>query len=175
MHIAAFTTALLLSMSFGFTVATCDYGAANNTILQNCLAATILAQGIALNIADQKNEQAALSTVKTLLTATPVDSVAFASAKANLLNFVNNGIAIRQMNQLITPPGNGAILGIAIVAKAQLTELGLSSNLTGTPTIDNPNVAALEADFAEGIEQNIKNMAAATAGCPASTTGVVMT
>jgi hypothetical protein len=116
MHIAAFTTALLLSMSFGFTVATCDYGAANNTILQNCLAATILAQGIALNIADQKNEQAALSTVKTLLTATPVDSVAFASAKANLLNFVNNGIAIRQMNQLITPPGNGAILGIAIVS-----------------------------------------------------------
>lgn len=71
-----------------------------------------------------------------------------------------NGIAIRQANQLIAPPGNAAVAGLAVVANAQLTELGLSSNLTGTKCVDEPIVSSLASDFAGGIMQNMENMAA---------------
>ena len=82
----------------------------------NCAGAAILAQGIALNIADQKQEQAALAQVNTVLQTNPVDMAQFATAKSNLLTFVNNGIAIRQANQIITPPGSKATMGIAVVS-----------------------------------------------------------
>lgn len=83
---------------------------------QNCAAAQILAQGIAENIEDQKNEQKALAQVVQVLQQVPVDANAFAAAKANLLTFVNNGIAIRQANQAIAPLGNKAEGGLAIVS-----------------------------------------------------------
>lgn len=83
---------------------------------QNCAAALILAQGISENIEDQKGEQAALAQVVDVLNKDPVDANAFATAKATLLTFVNNGIAIRQANQLITPLGNKATEGLAIVS-----------------------------------------------------------
>lgn len=82
---------------------------------QLCDEGNILAQSIAVNIADQKMEAAALATVKTLLAANPVDMVAFTAAKSNLVSFVNKGIAIRQTNQLITPVNNMATEGLAIV------------------------------------------------------------
>jgi hypothetical protein len=128
----------------------------------NCAAASILASGIALNILDQRNEQSALSTYSTLLASatSTIRPAAFSSAKADLLTFVVNGIAIRQTNQLIAPPGNGATAGLAIVANAQLTELGLSSNLTGTKCVDEGIVKSLATDFAGGIMQNMENMAA---------------
>jgi len=132
----------------------------------NCAAATILAIGIAMNIVDQRNEQNALAQVKTVLSASPVDMTAFAAAKSNLLTFVNNGITIRQMNQAISPVGNGATAGLQTVSQAQLAELDLAQGLTGNPSVDLTAVATMEKDFAGGIVQNMKNQAAATAGCP---------
>lgn len=88
----------------------------NATMSQkDCAAATILAIGIAMNIVDQKNEQAALAQVKTSLSTTPVDMAAFGTAKTNLLTFVNNGITIRQMNQAIMPVNSPATAGLATV------------------------------------------------------------
>lgn len=81
----------------------------------NCGAAIILSIGIAMNIVDQRNEQMALAQVKSVLSQNPVDMAAFAAAKTNLLTFVNNGITIRQMNQAISPAGNAATEGLAIV------------------------------------------------------------
>jgi len=164
MHFAAFAPALLLATSITVAAAPNEARSAMNAS-SACAQATILAKGIALNILDQEQEQAALTRVNAVLAAAPVDAVAFKAAKSQLLTFVQNGIAIRTMNQLIAPPGNGAIAGLAIVANAQLTELGLSSNLTGNPATDNAITAALAKDFAGGIEQNKKNEAAATAGC----------
>lgn len=128
-----------------------------------CAQAMILSQGIALNIADQQQELATANQLMTILSANPVDTAAYGAARTNLLKFVNNGIAIRQMNQLITPPQNKATAGVAIVANAQLTELGLSTNLTMTGT-DNlagnmAIVKMLQMNFAGGIQQNMKNMA----------------
>ena len=87
---------------------------------QDCAAAQILAQGIAKNIEDQKNEKLALAQVSNVLQQAPVDANAFAAAKANLLTFVNNGIAIRQANQAIAPLGNKAEAGLAIVSSASI-------------------------------------------------------
>lgn len=81
-----------------------------------CAKAVILSQGIALNIEDQRQEQAALAQVNQTLQTSPVNMMEFQAAKSNLLSFVNNGIAIREMNQLITPAGNKATAGIAIVS-----------------------------------------------------------
>lgn len=86
---------------------------------RDCAAALVLAQGIKENIEDQKNEKAALAQVDQVLQQTPVDANAFATAKANLLTFVNNGIAIREANQLITPLGNKATEGLAIVSSTR--------------------------------------------------------
>lgn len=87
---------------------------ATNTTM-NCAAATILAIGIAQNIVDQRNEQAALAQVKTVLQKQPVDMTAFQAAKSNLLVFVNDGITIRQSNQAIAPVGNPATAGLQTV------------------------------------------------------------
>lgn len=127
---------------------------------QNCAAASILAQGIALNIADQRNEQLAVTELRTVLGATTVNMEDFNAAKTNLLTFVNNGISIRKTNQLIAPPGNAATAGLATVANAQMAELDLSSGLTGNPSIDLKTLDTLAGDFAGGIMQNMKNMAA---------------
>ncbi|KAH8901058.1 hypothetical protein GQ53DRAFT_814541 [Thozetella sp. PMI_491] len=130
-----------------------------------CAQASILAQGIALNIVAQQNEVSSVNTIARILQATTVDMQQFTAAKEDLLTFVNTGIAIRQMNQQVTPRGNAATAGLAIVANAQLTELGLATNLTGNPKTDLPNVATLQMDFSGGIQQNMKNQQAALAGC----------
>ncbi|KAI6382255.1 hypothetical protein MCOR25_000844 [Pyricularia grisea] len=129
-----------------------------------CAAGAILAMGINTNIADQQMELQAVGNVQKALQSN--DANAFAQAKATLLQFVQNGIAIRQANQQIAPAGNPAIAGLDVVANAQLTELGLANNLTGNAATDNAILQELTKDFTGGIEQNKKNAAAATQGCP---------
>lgn len=128
-----------------------------------CAQASILAQGIALNIADQEQELSTANAMATLLQAQPVDSAAWAVQRTNLLQFINNGIAIREMNQLITPAQSRATAGVAVVANAQLQELGLATNLTATGSDDVQGnlkiVQTLQMDFSGGIMQNQKNMA----------------
>lgn len=128
-----------------------------------CSQAMILAQGIALNIADQQQELATANAMSALLQAQPVNTAAWTQSRTNLLQFINNGIAIREMNQLITPAQSRATAGVAVVANAQLQELGLATNLTMTGS-DNVKgnlqiVQTLQMDFAGGIMQNQKNMA----------------
>lgn len=123
-----------------------------------CAAGAILAMGINTNIADQQMELQAVGNVQKALQAN--DANAFAQAKATLLQFVQNGIAIRQANQQIAPAGNPAIAGLDVVANAQLTELGLANNLTGNAATDNAILQELTKDFTGGIEQNKKNAAA---------------
>lgn len=128
-----------------------------------CAQAMILAQGIALNIADQQQELATANQLSAVLQAQPVDAQAFATSRQALLQFVNNGIAIRQANQLITPAGNRATPGVATVAGAQLMELQISGSLTATGVDDVAGnlkkVQMLQTNFAGGIQQNMKNMA----------------
>lgn len=81
-----------------------------------CEQALILANGININIEDQKQEQASVVKLQAILGKNPVDAGAFAAAKNDLLTFVNNGIQIRQMNQAITPNGNKATAGLAKVS-----------------------------------------------------------
>ncbi|KAL3420458.1 hypothetical protein PVAG01_08957 [Phlyctema vagabunda] len=124
-----------------------------------CAPAVIaLASGIKANIADQRNELAAVNVIGDMLAEDPINPVTFAAAKSSLLDFVNKGIAIRQNNQQIAPAGNPAIPGLAIVANAQIEEFNLSSSLTGDLSIDTQTVATLKMDFAGGIEQNTKNL-----------------
>ncbi len=106
----------LASLLLAVTVVT---GTLAQTAASDCSQATILAQGIALNIQDQRQEQAALAQVNKTLQAKPVNMTQFQTDKMNLLKFVNNGIAIRQMNQLITPAGNKATAGLAIVSQVE--------------------------------------------------------
>lgn len=138
--------------------------AAGGTMNALCAQGTILAQGIALNIADQQQELTTANSLATILAANPVDTAAYGAARTDLLKFINNGIAIREMNQLITPTENQATPGIAIVANAQLTELGLANNLTaqgGDNVAGNMQIVqTLQMDFMGGIMQNMKNMAA---------------
>lgn len=138
--------------------------AAGGTMNALCAQGTILAQGIALNIADQQQELTTANSLATILAANPVDTAAYGAARTDLLKFINNGIAIREMNQLITPTENQATPGIATVANAQLTELGLANNLTvqgGDNVAGNMQIVqTLQMDFMGGIMQNMKNMAA---------------
>lgn len=85
-----------------------------------CEQSLILANGINLNIEDQKQEQASVVRLQAILSKNPVDAKAFAAAKEDLLAFVNNGIQIRQMNQAITPRGNKATAGLAKVSAFSL-------------------------------------------------------
>ncbi|PMD44762.1 hypothetical protein L207DRAFT_509439 [Hyaloscypha variabilis F] len=136
-----------------------------------------LASGIQSNIADQNNELATVSALGNVLAQSPIDMTLYSATQASLLNFVNKGIAIRENNQKIAPPGNGAIAGLATVAMAQMTELNLTMSLViaanGTDVAKaNQTVESLKGDFKGGIVQNMKNLAAATAGCtPPAATG----
>ncbi|KAK7981979.1 hypothetical protein PG996_009667 [Apiospora saccharicola] len=123
-----------------------------------CEQALILANGININIEDQKQEQASVVKLQAILGKNPVDMNAFAAAKSDLLAFVNNGIQIRQMNQAITPKGNKATAGLAKVANAQLDELNLAMSLTGKPDQDNKVLQTLAGDFAGGIMVNMQNL-----------------
>lgn len=143
--------------------------AAGGTMNALCAQGTILAQGIALNIADQQQELTTANSLATILAANPVDTAAYGAARTDLLKFINNGIAIREMNQLITPTESQATAGIATVANAQLTELGLANQLTvegGDNVAGNMQIVqTLQMDFSGGIMQNMKNMAAAMSAC----------
>lgn len=128
-----------------------------------CAQASILAQGIALNIADQQQELATANQMAAILQSQNPDPAQWLAARTTLLQFINNGIAIREMNQLITPAGSPAQSGIAVVAGAQLQELQLATGLTmqGTDNVAGnlQSVQTLQMDFAGGIKQNTKNMA----------------
>lgn len=127
-----------------------------------CAQAAILAQGIMLNIMDQQQELATANQMAQMLQGT-VNPQQWTTTRDTLLRFVNNGISIREMNQLITPAGNGATAGVAKVANAQLEELGLATNLTvqGSDNVagNTQIVKTLQMDFSGGIQQNMKNMA----------------
>ncbi|KAJ5041245.1 uncharacterized protein L3040_005793 [Drepanopeziza brunnea f. sp. 'multigermtubi'] len=140
-----------------------------------------LAEGIQSNIDDQNNEVATVNAIGNVMSQSPVDTTLYAATQASLLGYVNKGIAIRQNNQKITPVGNGATAGLAMVAMAQMEELNLTMSLaipasgqvdtaTGMKTVE-----TLKKDFAGGIDQNKKNLAAAMAGCtpPAAAKAVV--
>ncbi|KAB8288511.1 hypothetical protein EYC80_010176 [Monilinia laxa] len=127
-----------------------------------------LAEGISANIADQRNEQAAaaVTAMGYVLQESPLDASMFDAAKASLMNFVSKGIAIRENNQKITPEGNAATAGLAKVAMAQQEEFNLTMSLSANNVAaSNATVEKLKADFAGGIMQNMKNLAAATKGC----------
>lgn len=160
---AAVPTGLHLTASLPAGVLVARQAAQPTAADANCAQAMILAQGIAVNIADQQQELATANAMATQLMAKTVDPNAWASSRTSLLQFVNNGIAIREANQLITPQQNKAAAGTAIVANAQLGELNLATGLTAT---GGDNVAAnmksiqmLQMGFSGGIMQNMKNMA----------------
>ena len=122
-----------------------------------------LASGIQENIADQNNELNTVIAMGSILSQNPVDGTLFGATQASLMGFVTKGIAIRQNNQKIAPAGNPAIAGLAIVANAQMTELNLTISLgVGGVNVarDNATVNKLKGDFAGGITQNMKNLAA---------------
>ncbi|PQE05697.1 integral membrane protein [Rutstroemia sp. NJR-2017a BVV2] len=139
-------------------------GTGSNTACPAAVAA--LASGISANIADQRKEQAAVTSIGAILSQQPVNNSTFNTAKASLLDFVNKGIAIREQNQKIAPAGNAAIPGLATVANAQIKELNLTMSLDANDiSAASATVAKLKADFSGGIVQNMKNLAAATMGC----------
>jgi hypothetical protein len=88
-----------------------------------------LASGIQANIADQNNEVNTVTALGFILAQNPLDTTLYAATQGSLLGFVTKGIAIRENNQKIAPPGNGAIPGLAIVATAQMAELNLTLSL----------------------------------------------
>jgi hypothetical protein len=129
-----------------------------------------LASGIQDNIADQNNELNTVTAMGSILSQNPVDSTLFGAAQSSLMGFVTKGIAIRQNNQKIAPAGNPAIPGLATVAMAQMAELNLTMSLgSGGVNVarDNATVTMLKGDFAGGIVQNMKNLAAVS--CPLQT------
>jgi len=102
---------------------------ATNTTSTCSPAIMALASGIQSNIADQNNELATVTALGNVLAQNPMDMTLYSATQASLLNFVTKGIAIRENNQKIAPPGNGAIAGLATVAMAQMTELSLTMSL----------------------------------------------
>jgi hypothetical protein len=124
-----------------------------------------LASGIQANIADQNNELNTVTALGFILAQNPLDTTLYAATQGSLLGFVTKGIAIRENNQKIAPPGNAAIPGLAIVAMAQMAELNLTLSLAiggnGTDVVAaNATVQTLKGDFMGGIVQNMKNLAA---------------
>jgi hypothetical protein len=71
-----------------------------------------LASGIQSNIADQDNELATVTALGNVLAQNPMDLTLYSATQASLLSFVQKGIQIRENNQKIAPPGNGAIAGL---------------------------------------------------------------
>ncbi|KAK6584233.1 hypothetical protein PZA11_003963 [Diplocarpon coronariae] len=154
-------------------------GAANSTACSPAVMA--LAAGIQSNIDDQGNEVATVSALGNIMAQNPVDPALYSAAQTSLLGYVTKGIAIRENNQKITPPGNEAAAGLAMVAMAQMEELSITKSLavSGSGPVDTVKgmqmVEQLKKDFAGGIEQNKKNLAAAMAGCKAATkAGIVI-
>ncbi|KAI9159175.1 hypothetical protein HJFPF1_07183 [Paramyrothecium foliicola] len=132
-----------------------------DTRVAECQRVYLLAEGIQMNINVQNNELATVNTVG--IAVNNGDQAAFQQQRNLLLNFVNTGIQVRQMNQLIAPPGSLAFNGLTLVANAQLQELNQVNSLSGDPA-DKVNdlqiVESLKANFAQGITQNM-----AMAGC----------
>lgn len=81
-----------------------------------CAMAKILAQGIELNIMIQMQEQVRTDDVFFALTSPGSNQRQFEIAKANLIDTINSGIAVREANQVIVPRGNPASQGIAMVS-----------------------------------------------------------
>ncbi|CAL3967735.1 unnamed protein product [Diplocarpon coronariae] len=139
-------------------------GAANSTACSPAVMA--LAAGIQSNIDDQGNEVATVSALGNIMAQNPVDPALYSAAQTSLLGYVTKGIAIRENNQKITPPGNEAAAGLAMVAMAQMEELSITKSLavSGSGPVDTVKgmqmVEQLKKDFAGGIEQNKKNLAA---------------
>ena len=132
-----------------------------------CAQASIVAMLIQANIADQQEELKAVNAVGEALAKN--DQAAFGEARNQLLTVVNNGIAIRQTAQQISPKNfAAAAAGLETVKNAQIGELNLAMNLTGNPATDNAIVDQLKKNFAGGMEQNKKNAIAATNGCGAA-------
>jgi len=133
-----------------------------------------LASGIQQNILNQQGELSSVQLLGNFLNFTgqnrngTVDGTLFMSMKAQLLTFVTAGIAVRQNNQAIAPPGNPALPGLGQVASAQQNELGLASSLSGDRITDTPTVQALRTAFSGGIRQNMQNLLDATQGCAPS-------
>jgi hypothetical protein len=119
-----------------------------------------LATGIQKNIDAQRGERASIDSIGQMLAASPTDipPAQFMPAKIKLLNFVNNGIAIRQSNQQLAR-GNRAEAGLAKVEQAQRTELQLSNGLSGSKARDLTVVTMLQAMFDGGTKQNMMNLA----------------
>jgi hypothetical protein len=120
-----------------------------------------LASGIQRNIEAQRGERTSVDAIGQLLSTAPADTVPaaqFMPAKIRLLNFVNNGITIRQSNQQLAR-GNRAEAGLAKVEMAQKTELMLSTGLTGAKRADLATVQMLQMMFDGGTKQNMQNLA----------------
>ncbi|KAH7350577.1 hypothetical protein BKA65DRAFT_593506 [Rhexocercosporidium sp. MPI-PUGE-AT-0058] len=140
-----------------------------------------LAAGIQSNIDDQNNELTTVNALGMVLAQNPMDVTLYGATQTSLMGFVTKGITIRENNQKIAPADNGAIAGLAIVAGAQKEELSLTMSLavpaSGAvdPVAAGKTVETLKKDFAGGIDQNKKNLAAATAGCtPPAAKNVMM-
>jgi hypothetical protein len=117
-----FVSVLFLFLAV-LNTANASHGKSNSTTTSksknespSCARARLLAQGIEMNIKDQRQEQASLEKIVSILAQTPVDQNAFAEAKANLINFVQLGIAMRKMNQMIATADNPANPGLNIVS-----------------------------------------------------------
>jgi hypothetical protein len=117
MHSPAASFVLSMILLAARVSSTLAQNASSNTPL--CAQASILAQGISINIVDQQNELNTVNNLANILKTNPVNMQQFAAEKENLLAFINNGIAIRQMNQQITPRGNAATMGLAIVSETK--------------------------------------------------------
>jgi hypothetical protein len=83
----------------------------------DCAIGALLSQGIATNIQAQQGELNSLALVSQAVNTNPANIQQFAVAKDLLVRFVDAGIAIRQANQQIAPPGNLASQGLATVRR----------------------------------------------------------
>ncbi|XMA07270.1 hypothetical protein WAI453_000061 [Rhynchosporium graminicola] len=144
----------------------------NNTSNNACSSEILaLAAGIQSNIDDQNNELTTVNALGMVLAQSPMDMTLYGATQTSLMGFVTKGISIREGNQKLAPPDNGAIPGLAKVAMAQMEELNLTMSLamppSGVVNISQANgtVETLKKDFAGGMVQNKANLEAATSGC----------
>ncbi|TEA11344.1 hypothetical protein C8034_v007693 [Colletotrichum sidae] len=128
----------------------------------DCTNVQKLADGIDKNIKIQEQEQTGVGKVETLIQSKG-SKADIDKALADLTKTVNDGIQVRKDNQALAK-GNNAAKGLDIVADAQAKELSQVQSLKGTQD-DLKTIAELKNEFAGGIEQNKKNIAAAKEGC----------
>lgn len=142
----------------------------------SCEQALILANGINLNIEDQKQEQASVVKLQAVLSKNPVDAKAFAAAKEDLLAFVNNGIQIRQMNQAITPRGNKATAGLAKVSENPPYILWHARSLESTRKTENADTTfVMRSQQVANAQLEELNLATSLSGNPAQDNKVLQT